>query len=68
MVSGVTILRIDTMGRSKLELQGGPRRAGRYRTYYGPLLWIVVLLAGWFLLTGWQELPHLISSAMASLT
>jgi hypothetical protein len=56
------------MGRSKLELQDGPRRSGRYRTYYGPLLWIVVLLAGWFLLTGWQELPHLISSAMASLT
>jgi hypothetical protein len=55
------------MARSKLEEQGGPRRSEPYHTYYGPVLWIVILLAGWFLITEWQELPELISNTMAAL-
>jgi hypothetical protein len=58
---------MSAMARSKLEEQGGPRRSEPYHTYYGPVLWIVILLAGWFLITSWQELPELISNTMAAL-
>jgi hypothetical protein len=58
---------MSAMSKPKLGEQGGLRRSGPYHTYYGPVLWIVILLAGWLLITEWQELPELISSTMAAL-
>jgi hypothetical protein len=37
------------------------------RTFAAPLLWIIVLLAGYWLLADWQDVPQLIASAVAQL-
>jgi hypothetical protein len=43
------------------------RRSARNRAHYGPVLWIVLLLAAWFVIAEWRMLPEVISKAMAAL-
>jgi hypothetical protein len=47
-----------------------PGRAGRTRRSYaqfGPVLWIAILLAIWFLIGEWKMLPDIIGGTMAAL-
>jgi hypothetical protein len=44
-----------------------PRGSNPGRTYYGPVLSIVLLLACWFIIGNWSQLPQLIDSTMAAL-
>jgi hypothetical protein len=44
-----------------------PRGSSPGRTYYGPVLSIVLLLACWFIIGNWNQLPQLIDSTMAAL-
>jgi hypothetical protein len=55
------------MNRSRFDEQQGTRRSASYQAYYVPVAGIVVLLAGWFLITEWQNLPQVITSTMAAL-
>jgi hypothetical protein len=43
------------------------RRSARSRAHYGPVVWIVLLLAAWFVIAEWRMLPEVISKAMAAL-
>ncbi len=43
-------------------------RLGRRRpVHYGPVVWIVVLLAAWLILADWKVVPDAISNTMAAL-
>ena len=44
-----------------------PRATGPSGTYAGTVLSIVLLLAGWFIIGHWNQLPALIDSTMAAL-
>ena len=44
-----------------------PRRARRGHARFAPVVWIVVLLAAWFVIVDWQTLPDLVNAAMAAL-
>lgn len=55
------------MGRSHIDDSEGPRRSGRSHVHYGPVVWIVLLLACWFVIAEWQMLPEVISNTMAAL-
>jgi hypothetical protein len=55
------------MSRSSGDGLSGPRGAGPSGTYYGTVLSIVLLLAGWFIIGHWSQLPQLIDSTMAAL-
>jgi hypothetical protein len=55
------------MSRSSGDGLSGPRGAGPSGTYYGTVLSIVLLLAGWFIIGHWNQLPQLIDSTMAAL-
>jgi hypothetical protein len=58
---------VAMMSRSGIDSSSGPRGSGRSRTYYGPVLSIVLLLACWFIIGHWNQLPQLIDSTMAAL-
>ena len=55
------------MDRSQNSGSQPPRRAGRGHAQLIPLVWIVVLLALWYVIVDWKALPDLITAAMASL-
>jgi hypothetical protein len=55
------------MNRSRIDEQQGTRRSASYHAYYAPVAGIAILLAGWFLITEWQNLPQVITSTMAAL-
>jgi hypothetical protein len=55
------------MGRSQFEPSKRQRRSGRSHIHYGPVVWILVLLAGWFVIVEWHVLPAVISHTMAAL-
>jgi len=55
------------MSRSRFDRSEPSRRLGTNHPYYGPVAWIVVLLAGWLVITEWHMLPELITSTMAAL-
>jgi hypothetical protein len=55
------------MSRSRFDGSEGPRRFGPKHPYSGPVAWITILLAGWFIITEWHMLPELITSTMAAL-
>ena len=55
------------MDRSHSSGSQPPRRAGRGHAQLIPLVWIVVLLASWFVIVDWKMLPDLISAAMGAL-
>jgi hypothetical protein len=42
------------------------RRAGRVPPQFGPVVWIAVLLAAWFLIVEWPMLPELLNAARAA--
>ena len=44
-----------------------PRRAAWSRAQLIPVVWIVVLLASWFVIVDWKMLPDLITTTMAAL-
>ena len=54
------------MGRPQFHSERN-RRSGRSYAHYGPVVWIVVLLALWFVIAEWRVLPEAISHAMAAL-
>ena len=54
------------MGRPQFQ-SASHRRSGRSYAHYGPVVWIVVLLALWFVIAEWRVLPEVISYAMAAL-
>jgi hypothetical protein len=37
------------------------------RAFAVPVLWIIVLLAGYWLISDWQELPQILSDTLAKL-
>lgn len=37
------------------------------RAFAMPVLWIIVLLAGYWLISDWQELPQIFSATLAKL-
>jgi hypothetical protein len=37
------------------------------RAFYGPVLWILVLLGAYFILADWQAVPSLIASTFAAI-
>jgi|ERR1700722_6641412 hypothetical protein len=43
------------------------RRSGHSHVHYGPLVWIALLLACWFVIAEWQMLPEFINHTMAAL-
>ena len=43
------------------------RRSGPSHVHYGPLVWIALLLACWFVIAEWQMLPEFINHTMAAL-
>jgi hypothetical protein len=55
------------MSSSRFDGSEGPRRSGSKHPYSGPVAWITILLAGWFIITEWQVVPYLIKTAMAAL-
>jgi hypothetical protein len=55
------------MDKSHSTGSGRPRRAGRSRAQFIPVLWIAVLLGAWFVIVDWRMLPDLISATMAAL-
>ena len=55
------------MDRSHSSGPQPPRRAGRGHAQLIPVVWIVVLLASWFVIVDWKMLPDLISAAMGAL-
>jgi hypothetical protein len=58
---------VATMSRSAMNGSNSPRGSSTGRTYYGPVLSIVLLLACWFIIGNWSQLPQLIDSTMAAL-
>lgn len=36
--------------------------------HYGPIVWIILLLACWIVIADWRALPEVISNAMAALS
>jgi hypothetical protein len=56
------------MDRLRQTAPGNPRPTGLQNAYYGPVMWIAILLTGWYAMAEWRSLPSLISSAMAALT
>jgi hypothetical protein len=55
------------MSRSRFDGSEPTRRSATNHPYYGPVAWILVLLAGWFIITEWRMVPELINSTMAAL-
>jgi hypothetical protein len=43
------------------------RRAARNHVPLGPVLWITVLLASWFLIVEWKMLPDVVTATMGAL-
>jgi hypothetical protein len=58
---------VATMSRLGMGGSNDPRGAGPSGTYTGTILSIVLLLAGWFIIGHWNQLPQLIDSTMAAL-
>jgi hypothetical protein len=54
------------MGRPHFH-SGNSQRSGLGAAHYGPVVWIVVLLALWFVIAEWRGLPEIISYATAAL-
>lgn len=46
----------DVMNRLRAEDSGNPRREIPGKLYRGPVIWIVVLLAGWLAISEWPAL------------
>ncbi len=55
------------MSKSGIPGSNGSRGAGLTGTYSGTVLSIVLLLAGWFIIGHWNQLPAFIDSTMAAL-
>jgi len=53
------------MNRFSAEGHGDSRRSISTRIYRGPVVWIVVLLAGWLVLAEWQSWPALAASVFS---
>ena len=53
----------------RTHIAGSSRSRRTVRTYAQivPVVWIVVLLALWYVIVDWKALPDLITAAMASL-
>jgi hypothetical protein len=58
---------VATMSKSGMKGANSPRGSGSSHVYYGPVLSIVLLLACWFIIGNWSQLPQLIDSTMAAL-
>ena len=50
-----------------MDESGSQRRPGSAKLHYGPVVWITVLLAGWFIISHWDALPRLITSTMGGI-
>jgi hypothetical protein len=55
------------MDRTQSDRAKPAHRQRRTHLHYGPVVWIVLLLACWFVLADWRVLPDAISNTMASL-
>jgi len=55
------------MDRTHITGSGRSRRTARSYAQIVPVVWIVVLLALWYVIVDWKALPDLITAAMASL-
>jgi hypothetical protein len=55
------------MGRSQADASAARRRSGRSHIHYGPVVWIALLLACWFVIADWSVVPEVISNALAAL-
>jgi hypothetical protein len=66
----IRIVRCDgrtAMDRSHSTGSERPRRAARSYAQFIPVVWIVVLLASWFVIVDWKMLPDLVNATMAAL-
>ena len=55
------------MDRSHSSGSERSRRTGWGHRQLIPVVWIVVLLASWFVIVDWRMLPDLVSATMAAL-
>ena len=56
-----------TMSKWQADGSSRPRGASSAQTYSGTVLSIIALLACWFVIGHWSELPQIIDSTMAAL-
>jgi hypothetical protein len=49
------------------ETESERQRRGSVHSQFGPLVWIAILLASWFVIVDWRALPDLASATMAAI-
>ena len=55
------------MDRTHITGSDRSRRTARTYAQIVPVVWIVVLLAAWFVIVDWKVLPDLVNATMAAL-